>query len=206
MAVADYFPLPAKYLPRALQPAPNRHLAADGSPLHGLLAEFDTAPGVYHAAEHVRDAGFTAWDLHSPFPLHGVEDAMGFKRTKLPIAVGVIALTGAGLGYLMQWWMSAVAYRLPVQGKPFGAWEPFTPITFEIGVLSAAFTALIGMLALNGLPRFHHPLYKHEHFLASSDDKFFIYIETRDPKFDRAAVQKLFEQSGAARIDEVTEG
>lgn len=205
MSVADYFPFPLKYLPRALQPPAVRHFMPDGKVMHGMVAQYETPADVYHAAEKVRDAGLTTWDVHTPFPIHGIEDAMGMKRTILPLMVGAVALSGAALGFLMQWWISAVAYEIQVQGKPFGAWEPFTPITFEIGVLSAAFTALFGMLAMNGLPRFHHPLFKHEHFLASSDDKFFIYVEATDPKFEPIAMRRLLQESGATRIDEVSE-
>jgi hypothetical protein len=109
---------------------------------HGVLAEFESVAGVYHAAERVRDAGYTRWDVHSPFPIHGIEDAMGIRRTRLPLIVAVVGFTGAFLGWLMQYWMNAVDYELVVQGKPYGAWEPFVPIIFEVGVLSAVATAL----------------------------------------------------------------
>jgi len=203
MAFADYFPLPEKWIPRGLRSKPCRHFMPDGSPMYGIVAEYDTPAAVYHAAEKVRDAGFKAWDLHSPFPMHGAEHAMGFERTKLPLIVGAVALSGAAAGYLMQWWMSAVAYPVNVQGKPPGAWEPFVPITFEVGVLSAAFTALFGMLAMNGLPRFHHPLFKSERFLAASDDKFFIAIEAQDEKFNPDGVRRLLESTGASRVDTI---
>src|SRR6185295_12949008 len=114
---------------------------------------------------------------------HGMEEAMGVKRTILPVLVACIGFSGSGLGFLMQWWMNT-DYKMVVQGKPYTAWEPFIPITFELGILFAAFGSLIGMLALNGLPRWHHPLFKQERFLRSSDDTFFICIEAKDPKFD----------------------
>lgn len=205
MAFADYFPLPASMLPRALRPAAPRYFMPDGKPMHGMLAEFDTPADVYHASEKVRDAGFKTWDMYSPFPMHGAEDAMGFKRTILPVIVGCVGLTGAALGFLMQWWMSRADFPLVVQGKPPGAWEPFVPITFELGVLSAAFASLLSMFALNGLPRFHHPLFKHEPFLSSSDDKFFIYIEASDPKFNPDSIRQIYQQAGARRIDEISE-
>lgn len=176
-----------------------------GDTIHAIIAEFDTPPAVYHAAEQVRDAGYTRWDVYSPFPMHGMEDAMGIKRTRLPLLVGVIGLSGAGLGYLMQHWMTAVNYTMVVQGKPYGAWEPFTPITFELGVLFSAFAALIGMLVLNGLPRWHHPLLKKERFLSVSDDRFVVCIETADPRFDPDATRKLLEHAGARHIELVEE-
>lgn len=172
-----------------------------GAPLHGVMAEFDTPASVYHAAEKVRDAGYTKWDLHTPFPIHGIEQAMGVKRTKLPLLIAAGGFTGAGLGFLMQYWMTAVDYRLVVQGKPFAAWEPFTPITFELGVLITAFTTLIGMLAFNGLPRWNHPLLKKERFLSSSDDRFVICIESADPKFDPEQTRKLLREVGGKHID-----
>jgi len=201
MAVADYFPFLAHRLPRGLRGPRSKHVGETGAPLHGILGEFPDVASVYHAAERVRDAGHTTWDVHSPFPIHGIDHAMGFKRTKLPLLVGMIGLGGAGLGYGLQWLISAVLYPMVVQGKPYGAWEPFTPITFEIGVLHAAFAALIGMLAMNGLPRFHHPLYSSERFLGSSDDRFFIYVEATDPRFEPATVRSLLTGAGAERIE-----
>jgi hypothetical protein len=176
-----------------------------GEVVYGMMAEFDTPADVYHAAERVRDAGYTDWDLYTPFPMHGIEGAMGVKRTKLPLLVATGAFTGAGLGLLMQWWMTAVDYRLVVQGKPYGAWEPWVPITFELGVLLSAFTALIGMLAMNGLPRHHHPLLKKERFLRVSDDRLIICIEAKDPKFDPKKTRALLEASKGRNIDLVEE-
>ena len=172
-----------------------------GVPVHGMIAEYATPADIYAAAEAIRDAGYSRWDLYSPFPIHGIDEAMGIRRTKLPVLIGCIGLTGASLGFLMQYWMSAVDYRLTVQGKPFGAWEPFVPITFELGILLTAFTTLIGMLALNGLPRWNHPLLKKERFLSTSDDRFVICIESADPKFDPEQTRKLLREAGGKNID-----
>ena len=172
-----------------------------GVPVHGIMGEFETPGAVYHAAEKFRDSGYTRWDVHTPFPIHGLEEAMGIRRTVLPMLVAVVGLTGAGLGFLMEWWMSVHGYALVTQGKPYNSWQAFIPITFECGVLLAAFTALIGMLAMNGLPRWNHPLMRKERFLSSSDDKFFICVEARDPKFDPDGTRRLFESTGATMID-----
>ncbi|RMH11085.1 MAG: DUF3341 domain-containing protein [Planctomycetota bacterium] len=188
------------YIPGFARP-PARFVTEQGKPVHGIVAEFDNVVKVYHAAEKVRDAGFKRWDLYSPFPIHGVEEAMGFKRTSLPIFVAAIGFCGAGLGLLFQYWVSASAYPLVVQGKPFGAWEPFVPIMFELGVLPSAFAALFGMLMLNGLPRYHHPLLSREQFLRSSDDRFFICIEAEDPAFDAERIRSLLESAGAESVD-----
>jgi len=172
-----------------------------GQKIYGLMAEFATPADLYHACEKVRDAGYSNWDSHTPFPVHGMEEAMGIKRTKLPLIVAVGGLSGASLGFLMQWWMSGIAYPLTKQGKPFAAWEAFVPITFELGILLSAFTCLIGMLALNGLPRWNHPLMKATRFLRSTQDRFFISIEASDPKFDPDATQALLTGAGATAIE-----
>lgn len=193
MAVAsDYMP----FIPK---PAP-QYVSESGKPVHGIAAEFSKTPEVVHAAEKVRDAGYTKWDVMTPFPIHGMEASMGIKRTILPALAAGAALTGVGGALAMQFWMNN-DYEMVVQGKPYLAWEPFTPITFELGILLTAFTCLFGMLALNGLPRFHHPLFSRERFLSVSDDKFFICIEASDPNFDPARTRELLESAGAERIE-----
>jgi hypothetical protein len=176
-----------------------------GERVHGIMAEFATPADLYHAAEKVRDAGYRQWDVYSPFAIHGMDEAMGAPATKLPLIVGFMGLSGAGLGYLMQWWMTAMDYPLVVQGKPFDAWEQFIPITFEVGVLFTAFSTLFGMFAFNKLPMWHHPLMKKERFLRVSDDRFVICIESKDAKFDPAATRSLLEKAGATGIDLVEE-
>lgn len=190
----------AAYVPGWPRRAP-RFVTEQGHRVHGIIAEFADPTAVYHAAERVRDAGYNRWDVHSPFPIHGIEEAMGVKRTILPVIVLAVALSGAVGGLLLQWWISGVDYVLVDQGKPQGAWEQFTPIVFELGVLPAAFAALIGMLALNGLPRWHHPLFSSERFLRSSDDTFIIGIEADDPAFDPDAARTLLESAGATAIE-----
>lgn len=176
-----------------------------GEPIHGIMAEFTTPAAVFHAAEMVRDAGYRRWDVHSPFPIHDIEEAMGFPRTRLPMIVAFGGLAGAGLGFLLQAWVATEGYKTVVQGKPFLSWQAFVPITFEIGVLCAAFTALFAMLMMNGLPRWHHPLLKKERFLSSSDERFFIAIEASDPAFDPDRTRALLERSGARSIELVEE-
>ena len=201
MAFTDYFPIPDKLLPAGLRPVSPRFVTPEGRPVVGVLAQYPTTPSVYHAAEKVRDAGYTRWDVHAPFPIHGIDEAMGQKRTILPLMVGMAAIGGAGIGYLMQWWISG-NYEMVVQGKPYnGAWEAFVPITFEVGVLISAFTALFGMLALNLLPRFNHPLFTSDRFLRCSDDGFFIFVEAEDESFDPQRTRELLEATGAEHIE-----
>lgn len=177
----------------------------DGGVVHGVMAEFASAADVYHAAEQMRDAGFQKWDVFASFPIHGIDEAMGMKRTKLPLIVAGGAITGISVALLMQWWMTSVDYPLMVQGKPYGAWEPWVPVTFELGVLFSAFASLIGMLALNGLPRWNHPLLKNERFLRVSDDKFAIVIEAGDPKFQGSDTVSMLQGMGATHVELVEE-
>ncbi len=187
------------YLPGVKKPAP-RFVNEAGSPVHGMMAEFADPAAVFHGAEKIRDSGYKVWDVYAPFPIHDIEHAMGVKRTKLPLLVAAIAFTGLGLALLMQWWMNYVDYPMIVQGKSLTAWEPFTPVVFELGVLSAAFASLVGMLAMNGLPRHHHPLLANDRFLKVSDDRFVIYIEAEDPNFDPAETRKTLESAGGYEI------
>ncbi|UYV12577.1 MAG: DUF3341 domain-containing protein [Phycisphaera sp.] len=177
----------------------------DGGVVHGVMAEFQTSADVYHAAEQVRDAGFQKWDVFAPFPIHGIDEAIGMKRTKLPLIVAGGAITGISVALLMQWWMTAVDYPLVVQGKAYAAWEPWVPVTFELGVLFSAFASLIGMLALNGLPRWNHPLLKSERFLRVSDDRFAIVIEAGDAKFQGSDTVSMLQGLGATHVELVEE-
>jgi len=200
MALADYLPIPTSKLPAPLRGPSTKFVLEDGTPVHGMLAQYSKTPDLVHAVEAVRDAGSKVWDSFSPFPIHGIEESMGFSRTKLPYIIGVAGLSAAAMGFLLQWWISG-DYPMVVQGKPFTAWQPFVPVTFEIGILITAFTTLIGMFAFNGLPRHHHPLYQSERFLSSSDDKFFVYIEATDERFDPEATRKLLEKTHPDHIE-----
>lgn len=183
-----------------------RFQTESGTPIYGIVAKFATPADVYHAAEKVRDAGYTRWDLYSPFPIHGIDEAMGIQRTKLPLIVGAAAAVGVACGYLLQWYGSNIGYKLVTQGKPYGSfdgtgWESFVPIMFELGVLFAAFASLIGMMALNGLPRHHHPLMKRDDFLGVSDDTFMICVEASDPKFDPETTKGLLKAAHCVTVD-----
>jgi hypothetical protein len=167
----------------------------------GILAEFETAADIYHACEQVRDAGYTVWDSHTPFPVHNLERAMGLKPSKLPWIVLAMGLTGAGSGLLLQWWVSAVAYPVVIAGKPYFSWPAFVPIIFELMVLFSAFGAVIGMLGINRLPHLYHPLFRSRRFEHFSDDRFFISIERVDPKYDREQTAELLRSLGAKHVE-----
>ena len=170
---------------------------------YGLIAEFDTPHAAMHAAEKVRDSGFRKWDVFSPFPVHGMARAMGMKNSK----VGWFSFIGGATGYttcmLMIWWMNAVDYAIPVGGKPMFSPHGAFPPAYELTILFGAFGAILGMLFLNRLPRLHHPLLKHKRFALATHDRFYIVIETSDPKFSEEETRKLLESTGSKHIEVV---
>ncbi|MGH7434607.1 MAG: DUF3341 domain-containing protein [Polyangiaceae bacterium] len=180
-----------------------------------VLAEFETAHAVVHAAEKVRDAGYSRWDTHTPFPIHGMDKAMGLKDSRLGWIVIAFALTGLGSAFTMMHWMNGVDYVTIVGDKPAGALfsgpgmpgtlPSMVPIMFELTVLFSAFGAVLGMFHLNGLPRHNHTLFESERFKAASDDKFFISIEAEDPKFDVTAARALLEGAHASHVEVIEE-
>jgi len=169
----------------------------------GLMAEFPTAGSLIHACEGVRDAGFQKWDCYTPVPVHGLDEAMGLKPSRVSRFTLAGALLGVSGGFMLQYWTAAMDYLIVVAGKPFGAWEPFTPVTFELGILCASIATLLGMLTLNVLPQWWHPLFKKPRFLKVSDDRFVIAIQSRDPKFDITRTRELLERLGGTHIEEV---
>ena len=173
--------------------------------LYGLLAEFVNTSSVLHAAEKVRNAGFRKWDVFTPFPIHGMDKAMGLKNSKVGWFSFIGGVTGYATGMLMIWWMNAVDYKILIGGKPnfspFGAFPP----SYEMTILLGAFGAIGGMLFLNRLPRLHHPLLKNKRFGGATHDKFYIVIETTDPKYSEAETRKLLEAAGSRHIEMVEE-
>jgi len=170
--------------------------------LHAIGAEFDSAKALYHAAEHIRDDGFTKWDVHSPFPIHGMDKAMGLKKSVVSKLVFVGGVLGAITAFALQTYTSIIDYPLVVQGKPTNLFTipAFFPIIFELTVLFAAITAVFGMLILNRLPRWHHPLFNWELFGKVTDNGFFAVIDATDPKFDEATVRTLLEAQGGKNV------
>jgi hypothetical protein len=172
----------------------------DGS-TYGVLARFETPGALLEACREVRDAGYTRWDAHTPFPVHGLDRAMGMKPTILPWIVLVLGLGGAAGAMVLQWWVSAVAYPLVISGKPLFSWQAFVPVTFEVGVLLGAVGAVFGVFALSRLPMHWHPLFGSKDFERATDDGFFISIESWDPKFDHQRTRELLETAGAAHVE-----
>ena len=175
----------------------------DAVELVGLMAEFDNVDAVVEAAARVRRAGFMRWDVHSPFPIHGIDPVMGIRPTILPWIVlggGLFGLTG---GLVLQWYCNAYDYAVIISGKPFWSLPANIPIIFECTVLIAAITAVCGMFALNGLPMLYNPLFKSDRFRRATDDRFFIVIDASDRRFDEAETTQLLKDAGAVAIERV---
>jgi hypothetical protein len=151
---------------------------------YGLLAEFDTATELVDAATKVREAGYTKTDAFSPFPLHEIDEALGIKRSILPVLVFFGGLTGTCLGVGLQVFVHYIDYPMNVGGRPYLSWPSFVPAAYELTILLAGFTAVFGMLFLNGLPRPYHPVFNVPRFALATREKFFLLIEAADPKFD----------------------
>lgn len=171
--------------------------------LFGYLAEFDKVDELLAGARAVRDAGYTRWDAHTPFVIHGLDAAMGVKKTILPYIVFAAGLTGTTAGILLQWWTNAIDYPFLISGKPLFSLPANIPVAFETTILFAAITSLVGMLALNGLPRLYHPLFRSSAFKRATDDRFFISIEAEDPIFDPVASRELLESISGRPVEEV---
>jgi Protein of unknown function (DUF3341) len=180
----------------------------------GYVAEYATPAEVVHAAEKVRDAGYSKWDCLTPFPVHGLDRAMGMKRTILPWIVLGGGLTGLGIAIFMQWYVNSPhtqsaalyilsGYPLNISGKPYWSLPPNVPVMFELAVLIAALTTFFFVWALSGLPRFYHPVFNAARFRRATDDKFFLLIEAADLKFDLQESLALLESTHPAAIEEV---
>jgi hypothetical protein len=174
-----------------------------GPKLWGLLAQYETTSSVYHACERVRDAGYSKWDANAPFAVHGLDRAMGVKPTILPWLVLAIGLVFSTFGLCFQIWVEAYAMPIIVGGKPLFSIPAFVPVWYETTVLTSCLTAFFGNWFLNGLPRMHHPAFKSKAFERSTDDKFFIMIEAKDPKFDLAQTGALLKDTGASLVEEL---
>jgi hypothetical protein len=169
----------------------------------GLVAEYESAAAIFQACEKIRDAGYKRWDSYTPFPVHNLDQAMGLRPSVLPYIVFCCGMTGAACGILLQWWSSTIAYPLIIAGKPLFSFQANVPVTFELGILFSAFGAVFGMLGLNKLPMFYHPLFNIARFARATDDRFFIAIEATDPKYDAEKTRKLLEQTNAVAVEEV---
>jgi hypothetical protein len=170
---------------------------------YGLLAEFETTADALHGAAMVRDAGYRRWDVFTPFPVHGMDEAMGLKKSQVGWFSFCGGLTGFTVGMLMIWWMNAYDYPIIVGGKPLFSPIYSFPVCYELTILLGAFGSIGGMLFLNRLPRLHHPLFKSPRFAKATHDRFFIAIEAADARFSDVETRKLLENAGSKHIEEV---
>lgn len=175
--------------------------------VYGYLAEFKSASALYKAAEKVRDAGFRKWDCYSPYPIHGLDSAMGLKRSVLPWFVFFGGVLGCATAFALQYSTQVVIYPTIVQAKPANIFTvpAFFPVMFELTILFSGFTVLFGLLGLIQLPRLNHPLFASRQFHRATDDAFFIAIEARDPKFSPSQTRELLEAAGGENIELVEE-
>jgi hypothetical protein len=171
--------------------------------LYGLMAEFDRPEALLEAAHRSFAAGYRRMDAYSPFPIDGLSEAIGFRRTRLPLIVLIGGMMGCIGGFYLQYWASVIDYPLNIGGRPLNSWPMFIPVTFELTILVAALSAILGLFALNGLPMPYHPVFNVERFQLATRNRFFLCIESADPKFDHEATRRFLESAGSQGVYEV---
>jgi hypothetical protein len=169
----------------------------------GLLVEFDEPDALVTAAARVYDAGYRHFEAYAPMPVEGLPEAVGFPRSNMPLVVLVGGVAGCLIGFGMQYWISAIDYPLNIGGRPLNSWPSFVPVVFEMTVLFGGLFAVLGMLAMNGLPRPHHPLFAVRQFDRATQDRFFLCVRCTDPLFDDRATRELLHQLGAREVIDV---
>lgn len=170
---------------------------------YGMMAEFDDAQTLVDAANRAREAGYSQLDAFTPFPVEGLHEAIGFHHTRLPLVVLVGGIIGFVTGFGMQYFAQVIHYPLNIGGKPLNSWPAWIPITFELTILFAAFAAIFGMLALNGLPQPYHPVFNVSRFVFATRDQFFLLIEARDPKFRRDETKEFLRSLRPLEVSDV---
>jgi len=173
------------------------------SPVYGLMAEFEYPNTLVAAAAQAREAGYRRMDAYSPFPIEELHEALGSHHSRLPLIVLIGGVVGCLGGFLLQYWASAIAYPINVGGRPFNSWPAFIPVTFECTILGAALSAVLGMLALNGLPMPYHPVFNVPRFALASRNRFFLCIEARDRKFDLEKTRAFLESLSPREVSTV---
>jgi hypothetical protein len=170
---------------------------------YGLVAEFESPTALVRAANKAREAGYRRMDAYSPIPIEELHRALGMPNTKLPYIVLGGGLTGALAGYGLEFWASTIAYPFNIGGRPLHSWPSFIVPAFETTILFAALAAVLGMILLNGLPMPYHPVFNAKRFAMASRDRFFLCIESQDPKFDQATTRRFLESLGPREVNDV---
>ena len=176
---------------------------AKRDPIYGLMAEFDSAQALVDAGRKTREAGYKKIDAYSPFPIEGLAEEIGMHFDEIPLTVLIGGIIGGCTGYLMQYWMSAVDYPLNIGGKPPHSWPAFIVITFEMTILFAGISAVLGMLAFNGLPMPYHPVFNVPRFAFASKDRFFLIVFSSDKKYNSVETRRFLEMLDPRSISEV---
>jgi Protein of unknown function (DUF3341) len=180
-------------------PGHRRHVP----PLYGVMAEFESPTDLVAAAHKVYSLGYRRINGYSPFPIEELSEAIGFTKTSLPLIVFIGGVVGGLSGFFMQYWIEVIDYPINVGGKPTNSWPAFIPITFEMTVLFAAFSAVLGMLILNKLPQPYHPVFNLPNFALATRDRFFLAVEANDPKFKHGEVVDLLKSLNATAVNDV---
>jgi Protein of unknown function (DUF3341) len=169
-------------------------VAYDPSGPYGLIAEFDNTEDVIAATKAAYDHGYRMMEAYSPFPVEGLAEALGFEKNRVAACVLIGGVTGGLTGFFMQWYSAVLSYPVDIGGRPLNSWPAFIPITFEMTILFAALSAVLGMLGLNGLPRPHHPIFNAPNFVLASRSGFFLCLQSRDPLFDEEESRRFLEK------------
>ena len=173
--------------------------------VYGLMAEFEDPTSLVQATHKAYHEGYRCMDAYSPYPIEELHEALGSHETRLPLIVLIGGIIGCIGGYLLQYWVSAITYPVNIGGKPLHSWPAFIPVTFECTILVAALSCVLGMLALNGLPQPYHPVFNVPRFALASRNRFFLCIESQDPKFDINGTRHFLETLSPREVTTVAD-
>jgi hypothetical protein len=172
-------------------------------PIYGLLAEYSSTEALLAAVRRAREDGYRRLDAFTPLPVEGLAEALGLRRTGVPLIVLLGGIAGCLGGFFMQYWIHVINYPINVGGRPYNSWPSFIPVTFELTILLAALSAVLGMLALNGLPMPYHPIFNVPRFELASRNRFFLCIEAKDPRFDHERTRGFLESTGTTGVYDI---